>query len=92
MLGTAISALSLTPDWREQVIAAADSLGEDESRLAARRLSIEQRLIRLRRLLIDGLIEGDEYRDARCRLKQKMATAAPSTGSLNLEQAASDES
>ena len=88
VLGAAISALSLTPDWREQVIAAADSLGEDESRLAARRLSIEQRLIRLRRLLIEGLIDGDEYRTERAALEADLATAAPSTGSLKLEQAA----
>jgi hypothetical protein len=88
VLGEAVRGLRLAPNWREQMLVQMDTTADDAAAQEAQRTLLGQKLARLRKLLIDGLIEEAEYRTERARLEAELAQMAPPERSVNVEKAA----
>jgi site-specific DNA recombinase len=87
-LGEAVSALQLPSDWQQRVLSRMDTLAQAAGQVHAQRAAIERKLLRVRRLLIDGLIQEKEYREERAHLEAELARLVPPAEVVDIDKAA----
>ncbi len=83
-----MGAVHLPEDWRAYALGTLDTAAEEAARLAAQRTALERKLERVKRLLLDGDIEQEDYRREKARIEQELATLVVPTRGAEIEEVA----